>query len=473
MAMMMTGRVLLVCALCVLWWVFSGVAADGAGGGDGSAGEDLRALWFTRLRRECAEEVIRRTGGRTNASTVEECVRRGLESLRAVVDGRRRWRHQQFAVAAAADIAGNFINPGSSSQGQSGSVAGLEDKTPLEPALEPPPEKLDKAPGNGDALQTPAEIPGPPETRSEKMLNERSEKEVKGDRAPVKRIGEGVSIDIDEEDDGAAEISDENPKHDDGEEATNTREINGGKGSLNREDEISGNHHVSDDISAGLHVALPSVSHVNGKATQSVEGANGTVGEEGPAGQTIVQQAQGSPAPEEPTVEFIQKEDTSKEPKEKGHHVGKGKEQTTVEEKPTEEAAAGNNAEDSHVTEAQTPEQDEPNNTNVNVEKTEEKKNDESSKNEEKSTKDKEREKNAVNSKNEEKEETKEERVADEKETTSVEKKMAAVQSLTKNNTTTPGDSDGSTAVSHATSPLLLLLLVVACAATTAAVVAA
>ncbi|PBJ73627.1 mucin-associated surface protein [Trypanosoma cruzi cruzi] len=40
-----------------------------------------------------------------------------------------------------------------------------------------------------------------------------------------------------------------------------------------------------------------------------------------------------------------------------------------------------------------------------------------------------------------------------------------------KNDTTTPGDSDGSTAVSHTTSPLLLLLVVVACAA--AAVVAA
>ncbi|ESS63061.1 mucin-associated surface protein [Trypanosoma cruzi Dm28c] len=41
-----------------------------------------------------------------------------------------------------------------------------------------------------------------------------------------------------------------------------------------------------------------------------------------------------------------------------------------------------------------------------------------------------------------------------------------------RNNTTTPGDSDGSTAVSHTTSPLLLLLFVVACAAA-AAVVAA
>ncbi|RNE95348.1 mucin-associated surface protein (MASP) [Trypanosoma cruzi] len=36
------------------------------------------------------------------------------------------------------------------------------------------------------------------------------------------------------------------------------------------------------------------------------------------------------------------------------------------------------------------------------------------------------------------------------------------------NHTTTPGDSDGSTAASHTTSPLLLLLLLVACAAAAA-----
>ncbi|KAF5226098.1 Mucin-associated surface protein (MASP) subgroup S064 [Trypanosoma cruzi] len=52
---------------------------------------------------------------------------------------------------------------------------------------------------------------------------------------------------------------------------------------------------------------------------------------------------------------------------------------------------------------------------------------------------------------------------------TQTEKALADVKA---NDTVTPGDSDGSTAVSHTTSPLLLLLLVVACAAA-AAVVAA
>ncbi|EKG06654.1 mucin-associated surface protein (MASP), putative, partial [Trypanosoma cruzi] len=80
MAMMMTGRVLLVCALCVLLCVaVFGVAADDAGDGDGSACENLIAGRRSQLRRECAEEVGRRTGGRANASAVEECVRRGMD----------------------------------------------------------------------------------------------------------------------------------------------------------------------------------------------------------------------------------------------------------------------------------------------------------------------------------------------------------------------------------------------------------
>ncbi|KAF8288518.1 Mucin-associated surface protein (MASP), subgroup S125 [Trypanosoma cruzi] len=102
MAMRMTGRVLLVCALCVLWCGLSGIVADGAGGTDGSAVEYSIAGRRSQVRRGCAEEVSRRTGG-ANASAVEECVREGMDGVRAVVDGRRRWRRQQFAVAAAAD----------------------------------------------------------------------------------------------------------------------------------------------------------------------------------------------------------------------------------------------------------------------------------------------------------------------------------------------------------------------------------
>ncbi|RNF03386.1 mucin-associated surface protein (MASP), partial [Trypanosoma cruzi] len=100
MAMMMTGRVLLVCALCVLWCVVSGIAADGVGGGDGSVGEYYVSWWHSQLRRECAMDGSRRTGGRENASAVEECVRRGMDGVRVVVDGRHRWRHQRYALVA-------------------------------------------------------------------------------------------------------------------------------------------------------------------------------------------------------------------------------------------------------------------------------------------------------------------------------------------------------------------------------------
>ncbi|KAF5217715.1 Mucin-associated surface protein (MASP) subgroup S130 [Trypanosoma cruzi] len=105
MAMMMTGRVLLVCVLCVPWCGLSGIAADGVGGGDGSADGELLLQWRNRLRRECAEEVSRRTGGSGNASAVDECVRQAMESVRAVVDGRRRWRRQRIAVVAASAAA--------------------------------------------------------------------------------------------------------------------------------------------------------------------------------------------------------------------------------------------------------------------------------------------------------------------------------------------------------------------------------
>ncbi|PBJ76224.1 mucin-associated surface protein [Trypanosoma cruzi cruzi] len=100
MAMMMTGRVLLVCALCVLWCVVFGIAADGVGGGDGSVGEYYVSWWRAQLRRECAMDGSRRTGGRANASAVEECVRRGMDGVRVAVDGRHRWRPQRYALVA-------------------------------------------------------------------------------------------------------------------------------------------------------------------------------------------------------------------------------------------------------------------------------------------------------------------------------------------------------------------------------------
>ncbi|EKG03725.1 mucin-associated surface protein (MASP), putative [Trypanosoma cruzi] len=65
---------------------------------------------------------------------------------------------------------------------------------------------------------------------------------------------------------------------------------------------------------------------------------------------------------------------------------------------------------------------------------------------------------------------TREERQNENKEANPKETPVTAT--AMKNTTATTGDSDGSTAVSHITSPLLLLLVVVACAAA-AAVLAA
>ncbi|EKF29512.1 mucin-associated surface protein (MASP), putative [Trypanosoma cruzi marinkellei] len=100
MAMMMTGRVLLVCALCVLWCGGGGGGADDAGIFDGSAHEYFLSRLRSQLQTECAEEVSRKTGGSANASAVEECVRRGVESLHAVVDGRSRWGRQRYALVS-------------------------------------------------------------------------------------------------------------------------------------------------------------------------------------------------------------------------------------------------------------------------------------------------------------------------------------------------------------------------------------
>ncbi|RNC53805.1 mucin-associated surface protein (MASP) [Trypanosoma cruzi] len=160
MAMMMTGRVLLVCALCVLWCGVFGIAADDAGGADGSAVEYFIAGRGAELRRECAEEVSRRTGGGANISAVEECVRRGMDGVRAVVDGRGHWRRQQFAVAAAADgdvDSGEADrNSGSSPEDQSGTGAGSRAESHVKSPVLPEPGQADTTPG-GENLPKPAE----------------------------------------------------------------------------------------------------------------------------------------------------------------------------------------------------------------------------------------------------------------------------------------------------------------------------
>ncbi|PBJ69262.1 mucin-associated surface protein [Trypanosoma cruzi cruzi] len=150
MATMMTDRVLLVCALCVLWCAIAGIAAGCAGAANVSAGEYLALRFITQMRRECEEEVSRRTEGRANASAVEECVREGMDGLRAVVDGRRRWRRQRYALVAenAEDV-----QPKDVSVGTPLPLPGQETQGPLQDAaLEIPGESSKGGAGGGAEL---------------------------------------------------------------------------------------------------------------------------------------------------------------------------------------------------------------------------------------------------------------------------------------------------------------------------------
>ncbi|EKF26010.1 mucin-associated surface protein (MASP), putative [Trypanosoma cruzi marinkellei] len=163
MAMMMTGRVLLVCALCVLWCgIAGGVLAEGVDAVDGSAGEYSSAGWRAPPRWECAEAVSRRTGSGASTSTVEKCVHHGMDGVRAVVDGRRRWWRHRSAVAAA-DGSGNIGVPEirvmgglekETSQEQSPKLTESSQGAGTEEARQPPK-------GTGDVKQKEPEIKEP------------------------------------------------------------------------------------------------------------------------------------------------------------------------------------------------------------------------------------------------------------------------------------------------------------------------
>ncbi|EAN99287.1 Mucin-associated surface protein (MASP) [Trypanosoma cruzi] len=357
MTMMMTGRVLLVCALCVLWCGvcgLPGIAADGVGGGDGSAGEDLLLQWRAWLRRECAEQVSRRTGGGANVSAVEECVRQGMESLHAVTDGRSRWRRQRIAAAAAADGAGNekFIAGAISQEGRSGKDNVLSSVKQLESPANSGKETAGRS-ETGATLQNIAETRARGETEKEDLISDKtnSEKEENEENEKKKNAKQSEREDDeenDEEEDGSeeAEVKDEKETKEEGGKGD---EANEGKKRKKKENDTG----TTKEISAGSEEQPILSSGVEELANQTNPKSTQTTGDDDPA-------ADGAG-----TAEGKQNENKEANPK----------------ETPLEATA-------------------------------------------------------------------------------------------TKNTTATTGDSDGSTAVSHTTSPLLLLLVVVACAAA-AAVVAA
>ncbi|EAN90391.1 Mucin-associated surface protein (MASP) [Trypanosoma cruzi] len=82
MAMMMTGRVLLVCTLCVLWCGVFGIAVNDAGGvSDGSEFEYLFLNWKELLKNECEAENSNEKNLSSKNLAVNCCVHRAMHEL--------------------------------------------------------------------------------------------------------------------------------------------------------------------------------------------------------------------------------------------------------------------------------------------------------------------------------------------------------------------------------------------------------
>ncbi|EKG06666.1 hypothetical protein TCSYLVIO_002223, partial [Trypanosoma cruzi] len=497
MAMMMTGRVLLVCALCVLWCGLFGIAADDAGDGDGSAGEYWGSWWITQLRRECAEEVLRRTGGRTNVSAVEECVRQGMDGVRAVVDGRRRWRRQRFAVAAADGGSGEVeINSGSSSQDQSGAAAGsraeLQVKSPVLPVpgqadtkaggenLPNPAESLETTKGKSGGTskekekeeKTTVETKGPKSTGDSKQVDNAAIGNSNGD--PEKK--NGVTLQIKEEvvmpekgqevekeleenkqdepddpgeDDEDTEDSADGPVHKEGE-----GQKKGDAGGSKKGKEMNGGGGGADGTSPDAPVVLQPAPPVEVTDLKSIEKMNDDeTGERGDAGRTQTQEAEGSPQVQKLAAELSTEEDAAETetgiPGKKTQPEDAGKEQTTIGAKSHPETPAAESEAHNREEVPKEEEDSEKATTNENFDGRQTAVRDDAHNEAEKT-----RQKNETNA-DRAKETQKEAKKIEE----TTEKKNVAAKGLNLNSTAATGDSDGSTAVSHATSPLLPLVV--------------
>ncbi|EAN88753.1 Mucin-associated surface protein (MASP) [Trypanosoma cruzi] len=426
MAMMMTGRVLLVCALCVLWCGVFGIVAYGACGGDadGSAVEYSLLRWRAQLRSECAEEVSRRTGDGANASAVEECVRQGTDGVRAVVDGRGHWRPQQFVVVAAENAEELEHNHESSPQTLTGSVAQLPDQQPLESSPNSVPGSAVITTGEGKPTSS-AQPPGTPDKGSEGLIKKESDDEGTKEKSEEEEDEEVEETD-EEEDDNAGSGTSDGSQEQGKQKAGTGQRASGGTGKEN------GNVVAGNKLTEAAAASPPVVS-VDVENPKSVELTRDDVGGKRQTHEKTVQEPPAVKLRENVAAEIISTEDAAEGEKQKAEE--KAEETETKEEQRT----------------------------------TAEKLKEETPTTPEKTTKEEQKDKEVqhVQSKNEEKETDGAEPTA--KKEADVEK-TAAFKNINMNNITKPGESDSSTAVSHTTSPLLLLL--VACAAA-AAVVAA
>ncbi|KAF8281899.1 Mucin-associated surface protein (MASP), subgroup S111 [Trypanosoma cruzi] len=101
MAMMMTGRVLLlVCALCVLWCGVSVVMAE-AGGGD--AEENMVLTWYPETKKDCENQSTKE--GKLNKSAFKSCMH---ESMKEICDTYYSEMPSTSREPAAVEICNNY-----------------------------------------------------------------------------------------------------------------------------------------------------------------------------------------------------------------------------------------------------------------------------------------------------------------------------------------------------------------------------
>ncbi|KAF8296325.1 Mucin-associated surface protein (MASP), subgroup S133 [Trypanosoma cruzi] len=471
MAMVMTGRVLLVCALCVLWCGVSVVAADVAGGGDGGADEYFVLRWHVQLRRECAEAFGRRTEGRKDAFAVEECVRRGMNGVRAFGDGRRVWRRQRSAVTAGDDTTDDDSTRGSSSEVKAETDTGSLDGRPPKPSVKPIPGEVPDGQVSGKLSE--AHVPTINGTGGT-LDGEEEEGDVSQDE------GQEDKDVKDEVVDAAVGNGDRETSHTEHEEEKE-RVKEEKAGSTTKEREGDENNAAGRGPAQGAAASRPA-SPVDVRNPQNpVLDQDGAGGERGGAGPVVLPQAAGLREAERAPAKLAPGGGAARKETEKqngtAEQVAAKEVQTAVEDSSAEAAAAGKESKGEKEGENVSEAEKEGSHGNVDEEaagknggnatkKLQKEATDEATpkkRNEQKEAE------NANNTKEEPEEEevkkaTQEEEAADKE-------NMASDRFPTKINTTTPDNSDGSTAVSHTSSPLLLLL-VVSCAAAAAAVAA-
>ncbi|RNC44565.1 mucin-associated surface protein (MASP), partial [Trypanosoma cruzi] len=447
---MMTGRVLLACALCVLWCGAAVVAsaADGAEG-DGGAGEYLIFRWRAHLRRKCVEKVNRRTGGCANASAVEECVRQWMDGVRAVADGRRRWGRHRYAVAAADGPFENDSTPESSLQGQIGSGAGVTGGQRLEPSLRSDTGISDKATAEEETLTRPPEAPELVKNRTEEIINDQEkEKEKK------KSAEEGNEDEVNDngEDDNASTESpgdDYDEEEEDLEAGTNKKE--------GRDGDVVGDNSLDDH--AIVQLAAPVDVE---RQERSLTLNNGRSGGKGGAGETRVPEGAGLQGAEKESAKLTHETGAdlmeTEGLKEGADQTDAGKQQA-IDEAKSNEAAPPATREEMKKEALKEAKKATANEDVIRKETTEKGKNGAERGNGESSDKagkeEKENEERKVEEANNEPQDGSETANTDVALTVGEAAPQALVTATVAqaNDTGTPGDSDGSTAVSHTTSP--------------------